>query len=43
MEDEDDESLQWVEDGECICHGDGLLAQVQEAEGPRQAQQEGED
>lgn len=41
MEDEDDKSLKRVEDGEGVCHGDGLLAQVQQPEGPGQAEEEG--
>lgn len=43
MENEYEEPLQRVQYRERVRDSDGLLVQVQEAEGPRQAQQEGQD
>ena len=40
VEEEDEESLQTVEDGEQVGHGHGGLVEVQQTEGPRQSQHE---
>ena len=39
MEDEDEETLRGVEDGEDVGHGHRLLVEEEEAHHPRQAQQ----
>lgn len=43
VEDEDEDSLQSVEDGKDVSHHHGCVVEVQQSKGPREAQQEHED
>lgn len=42
VEDEYEQSLQWVQYSEGVGHADGLLVQVEEAKRPSQAKEEGQ-
>ncbi len=43
MEEEDEDALETVEDGEDVGHGHGRLAQVEKTKSPRQTQEEHQD